>query len=154
MYTILLPSVGNFHHFQIGFTKLSLPGYHHGTTISKNFEKKIIHLFVFLIHLFVIYYSLVCIFLFTCLYSCKALLNLILAPTCKTDYLVLICCFHRKLKFKELSRNTINLHFSNIFLFLWTTVSLLIYTNNYVKDDTHLFVNSVLVLTRKAVLFC
>ncbi len=67
-------------------------------------------------------YSLVCIFLFTCLYSSKALLNLILAPTCKTDYLVLICCFHRKLKFKEFSRNNSNLHFLNIYLFLWTTV--------------------------------
>ena len=76
----------------------------------QKFWKKIIHLFVFLIHSFVIYYSLICIFLFTCFYSCKALLNLILAPTCKTDYLVLICCFHRKLQFKEFSRNTIDLH--------------------------------------------
>ncbi len=108
---------------------------------------------MFLIHLFVVYYTLICISLFACLYSCKALLTLILAPTCKTDYLVLICCFHRKLKFKEFSRNTIDLHFLNIFLFLWTTVSLLIYTNNYVKDGTHLFVNLVLVLTRKAALF-
>ena len=106
----MLPSVGNFHHFKIVFTKFSSSGRHHGTTISKNFEKKIIHLFVFLIHSFVIYYSLICIFLFTCFYSCKALLNLILAPTCKTDYLVLICCFHRKLQFKEFSRNTIDLH--------------------------------------------
>ncbi len=112
----MLPSVGNFHHFQIVFTKFSSSGHHHGTTISKNFEKKIIHLFVFLIHSFVINYSPVCIFLFTCLYSCKALLNLILAPTCKTDYLVLICCFHIKLKFNKFRRNTINLHFFKIFL--------------------------------------
>jgi hypothetical protein len=81
---------------------------------AKNFNKNYPHVCVFY-SLVCVSYSLIFIFLFTCLYSCKALLNLILAPTCKTDYLVLICCFHRKLKFKEFSRNTIDLHFLKYF---------------------------------------
>ena len=40
-----------------------------------------------------------------------------------------------------------------ISFFLYTTIGLLILTNDGVKDDTHLFVNLVLVLTRKAALF-
>ena len=73
--------------------------------------KKNIVLFVFkkIIALFVISYCPVCV-----------LLNLNLAPTCKTDYLVFCCCFHRQIRNDEFNRNTINLHiFCYFFLFIY-----------------------------------
>jgi hypothetical protein len=39
------------------------------------------------------------------------------------------------------------------YFFLSTTIGLLILTNDGVKDDTYLFVNLVIVITSKAVLF-
>jgi hypothetical protein len=107
--TIMLPSAGNFHYFQFVLTKFGSSGRHYGATIRKNLEKKIIHSFG-------IYYSLVCVFLFTRLWFLIHLLNLNLAPTCKTDYLVFLCCLHRQIRYDEFNSNTINLHFFFKFL--------------------------------------
>ncbi len=53
--------------------------------------------------------------------------------------------------------NTIEIPSISIFFvisfFLYTTIGLLILTNDGVKNDTYLFVNLVLVITSKAVLF-
>jgi hypothetical protein len=48
-------------------------------------------------------YSPVCVFLLP-------LLNSILAPTCKMDYLVFLCWLHRQIRNEGFNRNTINLH--------------------------------------------
>jgi hypothetical protein len=63
--TIMLPSAGNFHHFQFVLTKFGSSGRHYGATIRKNLEKKLFTRLGFIIHSFVFSYSLVCGFLFT-----------------------------------------------------------------------------------------
>ncbi len=63
--TIMLPSAGNFYHFQFVLTKFSSSGRHYGTTIRKNLKKKLFTCLGFIMHLFVFSYSLVCGFLFT-----------------------------------------------------------------------------------------
>ena len=54
-------------------------------------------------------------------------------------------------------KNSIEIPSTSIFFlfssFLSTTIGLLILTKDDVKDDTYLFVNLVLVITSKAVLF-
>ena len=80
-------------------------------------------------------------------------LNLNLTPTCKTDYLVFSCCFHVQIKYEEFNSNTTNLQMFCYF-FLFNFYSRSPDLDKYLcKDDTHLFVNLVLVLTRKVVLF-
>ncbi len=81
------------------------------------------------------------------------LLNLNLAPTCKTDYLVFVVTFIGKLGMKNLIEiPSISIFFA-ISFFLNTTIGLLILKNDGVKNDAYLFINLVLVITSKAVLF-
>jgi hypothetical protein len=81
------------------------------------------------------------------------LLNLNLAPTCKTDYLVFVVAFIDKLGMKNsIEIRSISMFFV-ISFFSNTTKGILILTNDGVKNDTYLFVNLVLVITSKAFLF-
>jgi hypothetical protein len=95
------------------------------------FLKKIIALFGIskkIISLFVISSCSVCV-----------LLNLNLAPTCITDYLVFCCCFHRPIRNEEFNRNSINLHICFVFSFFLSTNCLLILTNDGVKQGFSTF---------------
>jgi hypothetical protein len=63
--TIMLPSAGNFHHFQFVLTKFVLLAATMAPPSEKIWKKKLFTGLGFIIHSFVFSYSLVCGFLFT-----------------------------------------------------------------------------------------